>query len=149
MSNPRIHLMVICVAFALGGCSPAVEIARALWGSSTRALERSRGEAVRQTFRCSLDEAMDRVVDLSRDDLTVTPVRKRYFEIFSENRVKGIIVVMKVPGHIDTTEVGIFFVPQDDRSTLVEVASLSLNAKQVVSEIVFSALKKNYAVKNP
>ena len=66
-------------------------------------------------------------------------------ELFIKNRRKGEMVVLGVPGAVDTTEVGIFFVTQPDGITRIELPSLSSNAKRAASEIVFAALSEKFS----
>jgi hypothetical protein len=67
-------------------------------------------------------------------------------KIFLQDRVKSLIVLMNVPGCVDTTEVGLFFVTVDTGKTRVEVSSLSEIAKMNTAEIIFPELAKNFPV---
>jgi len=62
------------------------------------------------------------------------------FYVFQKSLEKGYIVVMHIPGAVDTTEVGIFFTPLDSDRVRVEIASLSTHAKITVSRIVYDEL---------
>lgn len=148
-----------------------VEISRSIWGSSTRALEESRDTAIRRTFQCSFSDCFDAVILLTQtdapagyaedtgiglnpeeeedDESSQTPVIRKILDLFLKDKWKGIIVVMGVPGNVDTTEVGIFFTPWEEGSVQVEIASLSKYAKITVSEIVFKELKEHYRESAP
>jgi len=71
-----------------------------------------------------------------------TPPKIASFSIFLQDRIRCHIVVMDVPGNIDTTEVGIFFAPAGVASVTVDISSLSSSAKRRVSEVVFPELDR-------
>ncbi|MCA9406903.1 MAG: hypothetical protein KC684_10220 [Candidatus Omnitrophica bacterium] len=164
---------IIIGCFCLGGCSP-LEMVKTIWGSSTRALENARVDAITQSFECGIDECFDAVLALKRDDKTrvtyhrikeleaqednLTDTEKveleelyeksveGYFDVFLQNRVKSHIVVMGVDGNVDTTEVGIFFIPEGQSSVRIEVSSLSSSAKKTVADAVFAKLSEKFPV---
>lgn len=180
------------------GCSHVSETAKVLWGSSTKALEKTRDQATVKTFQCDRDKCMDAIVELARikpqvpvsqegqptpatnivvpgasesnttasnapvsssakpgtpetntsEPKTAAPTTTG-LNIFLQDRSKGLIVLMNVPDAIDTTEVGLFFVPVAAGTTRVEVSSLSEVAKLSASELVFKELEKLFpAVEN-
>jgi hypothetical protein len=55
------------------------------------------------------------------------------------------IVIMSVPGNIDTTEVGVFFVELPEGQTRVEISSLSSSAKVHAADIIFPHLTKIFS----
>ena len=151
MKKRNCGIMILCIIVLTAvGCAhvresaveSVVEFSKSLWGSSTRALENARSEALVKTFQCTVDECFDAVIHLTQ---TVAPepvfenddpdaekdedaqeveegenldvfIRKsdKILGLFIENRAKRHIVVMGVPGSGDTTEVGIFFSSVDD-----------------------------------
>ena len=62
--------------------------------------------------------------------------------IFQKDEIKGYIILMGVPGYVDTTEVGIFFVEISDNEVRIELSSLSTNAKRAVAKTLFKGLDK-------
>lgn len=149
-----------------------VETLRVLWGSSTRALEEARVEAVSQTYPCPFNECFDAVLGLGRDFRTPQPLNVQQmfsmggneepaeaatpsddqsseipvvsddsYCVFIKDRTRKHIVVMDIPGVINTTEVGIFFSNPDEKTTQVEIASLSPLAKERAAEIIFHQLE--------
>lgn len=66
------------------------------------------------------------------------------FDIFINDPKKQFLVVLGVPGSVDTTEVGIFFTQIGERHTKVEVTSLATNAKVHVAEVVFKKLAEEF-----
>lgn len=120
----------------LGGCSHVAELSKTLWGSSTRALEKSRAEAISKTYACDYSACFDSLLAVAKEkELTV----------FIKDRRKSRVVLMHIPGSIETTEVGVFFLSFGPQETKLEIASLSQSARDVVAEMIFSALAKNYS----
>ena len=150
-----------------------IETLRVLWGSSTRALEEARAEAVTQTYPCHFNECFDAVLGLGRDFRTPQPLNVGQmfssmggdeeppkadisssaqpqeipvtdtgsYYVFIKDRVQKHIIVMDIPGALNTTEVGIFFSNSDEKTTQVEIASLSPLAKEKAAQIVFHQLE--------
>ncbi len=132
-------LILVCL-FGVG-CSSVVEITKVIWGSSTRALENARADAIVRVYDCSISDCMDAVLALARDAKDKKIVSKaddedleqpateelsgNAFDIFIHNRVKQHIVLMGVKGNVDTTEVGIFFTQAGQGRVKLEISSLS------------------------
>lgn len=169
--------------FSLKAVQPKswVETLKVLWGSSTRALEEARGEAISQSYSCRFDDCFNAIVGLGRgfrssqaqgietvfssmgeemgqadaeaetaqtaeslEDQSIqepVAVSKDSYYVFIQNKIKKYIVVMDIPGTINTTEVGIFFSNPDEQTTHVEVASLSPLAKEKIAALVFHQLE--------
>jgi len=162
----RTLTIVAVAAILLSGCASVKEFAKSVWGSSTRALEEARSEAEGKTFRCSLDECFDAVLVLTEKEIVKPVVAEDQeteedqellyvekldamvevspLDLFIKDRKRSLLVVMGVPGSVDTTEVGIFFDPQADGNVRVEVSSLSTNAKQITAKMVFSKLLESF-----
>ena len=167
--KPLMLILSVCFVISLQGCSQVSEPFKVVWGSSTKALEDSRSEAIRQTFACSFDECFDAVLSFARSnknsktnslstidyenssnlpapvnpnsDTTATPVvDSGIFDVFIQDRIKGLIVVIGIEGNVDTTEVGIFFSRRADKSMQIEITSLSDSAKRKMAAAIFSRL---------
>ncbi len=107
-----------------------VEIAKTIWGSSTRALEQARDNAITKTY--------DKPYwDCVRSAIAVC---KKHWVIFKKDEIKGYMVVMGVHGCVSTTEIGIFFDELSDNQTRIEISSLSTNAKRTVAKGLFHGL---------
>ena len=107
------------------------EFAKTLWGSSTRALERARDNAMTKTY--------DKPYwDCVHDAITV--VRQKKWVIFKKDEIKGYMVLMGIKGAVNTTEVGVFFDELSDSQTRIEISSLSTNAKRKVAKALFHGL---------
>ncbi len=126
-------LLCMLVCFYLAGCSSLQEKARVIWGSSTKALNEARSTAQEQTFMCSYKECFDQVLEASH---------QAGYKVFIKDPRKQIIVLMNIPGSIETTEVGIFFDESSDGQTLIQVSSLSFRAKQTAAAEIFDHLQK-------
>jgi len=147
MKNSEKVILILLFSFC-GGCSWVTEVGRTLWGTSTRALEDARKDAITMRFNCTFDECYDAVITLaseksgekavseSTDSEDSTETVESYFQIFHQNRIKGYIVVMNVPGNVNTTEVGIFFSRIKYQETRIDVSSLSSSAKRRVAEAI-------------
>jgi len=132
-----------------------------MWGSSTRALEDARDDAISKTYQCSFDDCFDAVLSLARhlsvgvsgredayanaDEKTVSGSDHKFFEVFIKDRDRQHIVVMGIGGSVDTTEAGIFFSQTSPTTIKLEVTSLSTNAKRRVAQIVFDALDSRFS----
>lgn len=126
------------------GCSPVIELAKSIWGSSTRALEKARSDAVKQTFSCTRDKCFDDIVDFAQVSLSAEDLEKKNYEVFIKDRKRGLIVVMDVPGCTDTTEVGIFLTDLAPSGVTIEISSLSENAKHNVADMLLGYLSLKY-----
>ena len=117
------------------GCAHLVESSKTVWGSSTRALEQARTEALKRSYRADFGECFDSVLAI---------VKESGYTIFIQDRVQRHIVVIGIPGNVDTTEVGIFFDPQMDGKVKIDISSLSSTAKAKVAEAIFPELDKKF-----
>lgn len=108
---------------------------RVLWGSSTRALEEARDQAISKTYNCDFDACYDAVLEI---------VKERKYVLFVKERSNKRLVVMGIPGNVDTTEAGIFFRELKGSEVQIEVSSLSSTAKERVAQAVFDELDKKF-----
>jgi len=123
-------LMAIMI-FSLTGCvviDGGKETLKTMWGSSTKQLEAARANAIVKTYYYPYWE----VVKGARDSML-----KKDYVIFKEDEIRGYIVLMGIKGSVNTTEVAVFFVEENDHQTRVEIASLSTNAKRIVAKNIF------------
>ena len=170
-------LTFFAIVFAVG-CSHAVsdlaEVPKYFWGSSTRALEKGRADAIHKTYHCTVEECFDAVVKLtippkvdeeetplpppgqapaastgglgfnSLSPGTAAPANVDQLSLFIKERKRDFLVVMGVPNCVDTTEVGVFFVPLDAGNVRIELSSLSTKAKRNASKIIFKELGNHF-----
>ncbi len=134
----RLSIIVIVLCFYFSSCGPlhhgfdnTVEFGKTLWGSSTKALEAARDKAITKTYNKSYWDCVRS---------TETVVKKKKWLMFKKDESRGYMVVMKVKGCVDTTEIGVFFVQVSDTQTRIEISSLSTNAKRLVAKDLFHGL---------
>ncbi len=127
-------LAVICI-FSLSGCTKVLEPFKTIWGSSTRALETARDQALSKTYFCGFNDCYDAVLKVAQD---------AKYEIFINDRQKEHIVVMGIKGNVNTTEVGIFFDEIAISQIKIDVSSLSSSAKEKVAQVIFEELDKKF-----
>lgn len=142
-SNKNVFLFAVIILF-FSGCAQLQEVSKTIWGSSTRALDNARETAIFKEYNCTVSECFDVALSLgSKDESLETQAVKSYTILLKDLR-KDVIVVIGVPGSVDTTEVGIFFVKLQSNSTRIEISSLSSYAKQKVAEALFKELDANF-----
>ena len=124
----------------LSGCARVFDIPKAFWGSSTRALEEARVDAITKTYSCNFRQCYQAVLLVAEE--------KEYM-VFIKDMYKQVIVLMKVPGTVDTTEIGIFFTELNENQVKIYVSSLSSHAKRIVADILFSELDKSLSAVAP
>lgn len=130
------------------GCSLFWESGKKIVGVSTLDLEKGRLNAISETFQCEFDQCFEAVKSLDRKNELLTPWTDKFFNIFQNKKQQKFLVVMGIAGNVDTTEVGIFFVPIENLgSTRIEVSSRSQTAKEKVSEAVFAELNERFNTK--
>ena len=148
-------IFAVCCLVFITGCAQITETVKVIWGSSTRALENARVDAISKTYRCGFNDCYDAVLSLARRrearddradrDPDVKPVNENHFDVFINNRKKRHIVVMGIKGNVDTTEVGIFFSQPSLTTVKLEVTSLSSSAKRKVAQMIFDKLDLRFS----
>ncbi|MCD4781908.1 MAG: hypothetical protein K8S27_15385 [Candidatus Omnitrophica bacterium] len=138
------RVLIFCLSLTLLGCSFVGEVGKTVWGSSTRALEKAKREGIERKYACRNEACFDAVLSLGYSEELYQPVIKKFFRVFLKNRIKNHIIVMGIPGNVDTTEVGIFFSPISNETTQVTISSLSSSAKMKVSQAVFAELEQRF-----
>ncbi len=147
---------IIFLLFFVCGCACVQEPFKAVWGSSTKALNDNRDTATVKMYECFANDCFDKIVGIIKDheekakkktqigdeEVEVEEVVK--YTLFIQDRKNYLIVVMNIPGSIDTTEVGIFITPLKLKESRVEIVSLSTAAQKTVSKTIFDQLDKTY-----
>jgi signal recognition particle GTPase len=127
--------LILLSFFILCGCARIQEAAKVVWGSSTKALEDNRASATVKTYECFPGACFDTMMGIAQE--------KKY-EVFISERKNNRIVLVGIPGSVDTTEVGIFITALKMKETKIEIVSLSSIAQQTVSIALFGQLDKTY-----
>lgn len=137
-------LIILIVVFS--GCAQLTETSKVVLGTSTKALEEGRIDAIKKSYSCSYQECFYAVLSLGRKEELEPMSEDKYFDVFSNKMDKDYLVVMGVPGNVDTTEVGIFFSRRSLKAVEVEITSRSSSAKRKVAKAVFKELDMRFPV---
>ena len=122
-----VFLTLIC------GCASIQEPFKTFWGSSTRALEKTKQNGQAKEFNCLYNDCFEK---------TVKVLAQVHFNIFLKDKPQHRIVVMNVKNSIDTTEVGIFFTELGNNKVKIEISSLSPRAVDAVASDLFPGLER-------
>lgn len=131
--NTRFILAAICclLAAVLSGCAAIKEAGKGFAGVSTRVLEDKRKDALKKSFALGYDSCYNKVKDiLGRGDSGPC--------IYAEDSKKKMVAIYFSPA--DTTPVGIFFTRETAASTLIEVSSPSIYAKEEIAKIIWTGI---------
>ncbi len=134
------NLVLIILVLGFCGCAGLVDLPKTLWGSSTRVLEEARNNAISKTYDKGYWDCIRSAVNV---------LNEKGYIVFKKDEVRGVFIVMGIPGAVDTTEVGIFFVEINDHQTRIELASLSTNAKRLLSRPFFHAMDIAFGLAPP
>jgi len=126
----------LVLVFFLYGCGHITEFTKQIWGSSTKAVEGARSDASVKSFNCDYEACFDAVVKIAKENEV---------NIFINEKKKSRLVLMGIPGAVDTTEVGVFFLTFNPQETKIEISSLSLLAKEKAAEIIFKDLSEQFS----
>ncbi|HSV43021.1 MAG TPA: hypothetical protein VLJ10_00560, partial [Candidatus Bathyarchaeia archaeon] len=116
---------------------------------------RAHGET--KVFTCSVNDAYDTVLELTRpfgekeyanlsevEAAEKSKKEKPPFVLFQQNAQRRWMVVMGVPQAVDTTEVGIFFDSMSEEQTKIVVVSLSSRAQATAAAIIFERVASRF-----
>ena len=139
MKNKYALAIIGIFLFWLSGCARVTEttkeVAKVIWGSSTKALEEVRPEALKKVYQCPWGECFEKVLSIAE---------KEKMKVFIADRKNERIVLMGIPKSIETTEVGVFFTSLESDKTTVEITSLSPEAKESAANIIFLHLSRDF-----
>jgi len=132
-SNMRFILVAIpcLLSTILLGCATIKDLPKGIAGVSTRVLEDSRKDALKKSFALGYDDCYAKVKDIL--DQGATPSY-----IYAQGPSKKMIAIYL--SETDTTPVGIFFTEESATSTLIEVSSPSIYAKEEIAKKIFSGI---------
>ncbi len=147
--NKRFVSIAVCylLIMVLSGCATVKEVGKGFIGVSTRVLEEKRKDALKKSFARGYNDCYVKVKDILN-------TKDKESSIYAEDLEKKIIAIYLSP--TDTTPVGIFFTPlevapraaglltglteETGASTLIEISSPSIYAKEEIAERIFSGL---------
>ena len=124
------------VCLLLLGCATVSEPFKKVWGSSIKALEEARPRAAVKNFGCGWKECFDKILVVAKE---------RNFPVFISDPKKPLIVLMGIPGSIDTTEVGIFFSEPEAGKAKLEIVSLSPTTQEAAAKLLSEELTKAFS----
>ncbi len=134
----KLFLVICCVAI-FPACAALRDAPAGIAGVSTKALESARVDSIYQTYPCDIDACFDAVSAIA--------VKNGYY-IFSSDRARGLVVLMKIPGCVDTTEVGVFLSQAPlGEGVVVELSSRSSLAKKTAAKALLSDLADRFKKK--
>ena len=127
---------LLALSVALLGCAALMDAPSNIAGFSTRSLEERRTDSVYQVYDCSEALCFQEVLNAAQNEK---------YHVFTQDQAKGVIVLMSIPGAVDTTQVGVFFTPlSGQKGVKVELSSRSTPAKRVVAKVLFEALSVKF-----
>ncbi len=127
-----VSLITFLLLFA--GCGSLQDSPKSFVGSSTRVLEAGRSDSIYQVYPSDMPRCFDAVVQIAA---------KNHYYIFSQDQARGLVVLLNIPGCVDTTEVGVFLTELPAGEGIrVELSSRSTPAKRAVAKVLFSELKE-------
>ena len=115
------------------GCSTVKEISKGFAGVSTQVLEQGRKDALKKTFILDYDRCYLKVKDILNQ-------KGQEIYIYAEVPKEKLIAIYLSPA--DTTPVGIFFTSQEQGSTLIEISSPSIYAKEEIANRIFTGIEE-------
>ena len=131
--NVRFVLIVVGCLFSttLLGCATVKEMGKGFAGVSTQVLEQKRNEALKKSFALGYNDCYAKVKDI---------LNLKYKEsyIYAEDLKKKMIAIYL--SSTDTTCVGIFFTEEVGGSTLIEISSPSIYAKEEIAKRIFTGI---------
>jgi hypothetical protein len=127
--------ILVFTAFVLTGCATIADAPKNIVGFSTRDMEAARVKATTADFQADFTGVFDTVLALAKEN--------NYY-VFTQDEVRGLIVLMNIPGFVDTTEVGVFITPLKGGAFRVEVSSRSSPAKEAVAKAILGKLEEKF-----
>ncbi len=132
-SNLRFILVIsgCLLSTVLLGCVTIKEIGKGFVGVSTQVLEDKRKDALKKSFALGYNGCYVKVKDILN-------LKDKESYIYAENPKKRMIAIYV--SQQDTTPVGIFFTEETGTSTLIEISSPSIYAKEEIANRIFTGI---------
>ncbi|HNW39199.1 MAG TPA: hypothetical protein PL125_00815 [Candidatus Omnitrophota bacterium] len=115
----------------LSGCAAVKEAGKGFIGVSTQVLEENRKTALKKSFALDYDRCYLKVKEILNQS------GKESF-IYALDPKEKLIAIYFTPA--DTTPVGIFFTEEAAGSTLIEISSPSIYAKEEIAKRIFAGI---------
>lgn len=117
------------LSILLAGCAMIKEAGRGIAGISTQAVEETRKDALKKTFKYDSNTCYNKVEGI---------LKGAGAYIYAKDSRKPMLAVYV--SEIDTTPVGIFFTAIDSQKTEIAVSSPAKYAKELIARQIFTAL---------
>ena len=128
--------IVIFTLFFCSGCASLWDAPKNIVGFSTKDMEDARAESLYQSYQGEFLDVFNAVIEIAKEN--------KYY-IFTKDEIRGMIVLMEIPGAVNTTEVGVFVMPlPGNKGVKVELSSRSTPAKRTVAQGLFLSLGKKF-----
>jgi len=119
-----VFVLLICALF---GCAATKEAAKCVLGVSTKELEDSRENAIKEKLNCAYSECYKDILE---------GLKSRGTYVYAQDTKNKMIAVYV--SEEDTTPVGVFFKVVDDKTTQIEVSSPSVYGKEFIANRIKS-----------
>ena len=127
--------LISLLLIAVSGCASITSIPKNILGVSTKNLDNARSNSIYQVYQADYFDAYKAVLDAAK---------KSGYYVFLNDEVRGVIVLMNIPGCVDTTEVGVYVSRlAKDQGVKIELSSRSTPAKRIVAKVLFEILKES------
>ncbi len=135
-----LRILVVGMIVGVSGCAGLKDLPKTIWGSSTRVLEQERPNALVKIYEKDYWTCYKAALEV---------VKKKKYVLYKKDEVRGLMVIMGIPGSVNTTEVGVFFVELNDHQTRIELSSLSTNAKRLLYKGLFHGMDVAFGLAQP
>ena len=119
------------------GCATVKEMGKGFIGVSTQVLEEKRKDALKKSFALGYNDCYIKVKNILN-------LQGKESYIYAEDSKNKMIAIYLSP--TDTTPVGIFFTEETGPSTLIEISSPSIYAKEEIANRIFAGLAKEKSI---
>ncbi|NLE65630.1 MAG: hypothetical protein GX606_06925 [Elusimicrobia bacterium] len=129
--------MILMILLLGTGCASLWDAPANILGFSRRDIQEARKDATYQMYAAERGDVYAAVLEVATE---------AKYDIFLQDEVRGVVVVMGIPGLVNTTEVGIFLSSaRNSPGVKVEIASRSTPAQRAVGQVLFSALREKFS----
>ena len=122
------------LAAVLSGCTTVKEMGKGFIGVSTQVLEQKRKDALKKSFALDYDGCYVKVKEILSQ-------KNKEAYIYAQDYKERLIAIYLTP--VDTTPVGIFFSDEPGGSTLIEISSPSIYAKEEIAHRIFTGIDES------
>ncbi len=127
----QLYYALLLFVILASGCASVKETAKGIMGVSTKELEKSRNNVVKEVFNCEYTVCYNETMGI---------IKEMGAYIYAVDVPKNMVAVYV--SQTDTTAVGIFFKKIGAANTQIEVSSPSTYGKELIAKNIFTRLKK-------